>query len=576
MPSKKEWVVDEKGYHAKSAWEHHPSDKTVVYLDDPVAADSNAENDNNYEVELLEGTWHEGEEGFQFNKKCKVWVKANFLKETTRKKVTIDTYIIYNDEEESLGQQVETPLNDDGIAEAEVMLYYGDKYSKALQQDPNAQCQYKFKANHSTAKTELESELLEMPQSPSITFREVEILSATDDAQENNNLRIVIDSNDEVKKYVYKEKEQELTPETELTGNKRITIKIPQSASQPVFTLYPDTQKRNEKYDIPLESFIDPDTNDPVKIFLFKPLSKNNTHSPVLEMEGDTSYLNGLNFTPVTDDDNDLLFAQEMNQKLPIADGPVSIDNLSDEQCELIVKELLGDDFEEQLDKEKVEEGEKKTYWPKKKDVMTRDILKDFGFKGKFYLKTTKGKQHVIFRGYSGLRKWYTGTRYGVKNMRVLSLSAAGKLKSGLKGSGLALVVVGAIDIFEWMLNEDNDKQVEDLIVTLGIDAAKIVIGGIITAGITATILVFLGTATLPVFAVIVGSITIGVFVGFGLDLLDNKIGASEYMKGKGREASSMLEDTWNEHVVERFGKLYYQLEKSVENLYFRRIRIRY
>ncbi len=160
MPTKKEWVVDEKGYHAKTVWE---TGRTSTY--NPLEEEEAPQPAETDEVQLLEGTWHEGEDGFQFNKKCKVRVKAKFLKKTSRKKVTIDTYVEFDGELEDLGQQVEAFLNDDGIAETEVMLFYGDKYSNALQQNPDAKCRYNFKAKHCAAKKELESEKLEMPAS---------------------------------------------------------------------------------------------------------------------------------------------------------------------------------------------------------------------------------------------------------------------------------------------------------------------------------------------------------------------------------------------------------------------------
>lgn len=165
MPSQKKWVVDEKGYHAVT--EFAPADRTAVYIDDTFDTQTgNTQSSDENEVQLLEGKWLPGEDGFQFNKKCKVQVKARFLKETGRRKVTLSTFIEYEGEEEDLGQQVEIDLNDDGIAEGEVMLYYGDKYSDALREKPEAKCHYLFKATHNTAKNELESEQLEMPQEP--------------------------------------------------------------------------------------------------------------------------------------------------------------------------------------------------------------------------------------------------------------------------------------------------------------------------------------------------------------------------------------------------------------------------
>ncbi len=165
MPSQKKWVVDEKGYHAVT--EFAPADRTAVYIDDTFDTQTgNTQSSDESEVQLLEGKWLPGEDGFQFNKKCKVQVKARFLKETGRRKITLSTFVEYEGEEEDLGLQVEIDLNDDGIAEGEVMLYYGDKYSDALREKPEAKCHYLFKATHNTAKNELESEQLEMPQGP--------------------------------------------------------------------------------------------------------------------------------------------------------------------------------------------------------------------------------------------------------------------------------------------------------------------------------------------------------------------------------------------------------------------------
>ena len=97
MPTRKEWVVDEKGFHAKSVWEPMPSDKTVVNIDETGDSSGNDNNDK-YEIELLKGTWLEGADGFQFNKKCKVRVEGKFLKKTNRTRVTINTFSTFRDE----------------------------------------------------------------------------------------------------------------------------------------------------------------------------------------------------------------------------------------------------------------------------------------------------------------------------------------------------------------------------------------------------------------------------------------------------------------------------------------------
>jgi hypothetical protein len=125
------------------------------------------------EVKLVSAEWEEGPEGFQFNKKCNVKISAEFLKETIRKKVTCQLFVVFDGQEEDLSHTVDADLDDDGCAKAEVTLYYGNAYYNALQENPDATCQYKVKVAHSTAKAELESAHLEMPkgQKKSIVVR---------------------------------------------------------------------------------------------------------------------------------------------------------------------------------------------------------------------------------------------------------------------------------------------------------------------------------------------------------------------------------------------------------------------
>lgn len=179
MPTRKEWVVDEKGFHAKSVWEPAPADKTAVCLDDTSESSSNTKNEDKYEVELLKGTWLEGADCFQFNKKCTVRVEGKFLKETKRTRVTINTFVTFRDEKnnedvkEDLGQAVDTNLekvNKEGVeavAEAEVMLFYGEKYNKALRENPELTCRYTFTAQSNVGKKILDSEPLTMPHKES-------------------------------------------------------------------------------------------------------------------------------------------------------------------------------------------------------------------------------------------------------------------------------------------------------------------------------------------------------------------------------------------------------------------------
>jgi len=370
-----------------------------------------------------------------------------------------------------------------------------------------------------------------------------------------------------------------------LPKNKKFSIIIPKSAPEPVINLFPYKKKSNIQF--PLKNFINTSNDDPVRMFVLEPNVFKNT-AP-LQFDEDISYLDGLNFRPVDDDDETVLFSQQLENNINVADGAVDIDNLDENVCKEIMIQLLGKDYEKQLDETKVSLKEKNEFWSIKRGISTsattgrtlwnhRRILHDFGFKGKFYIKTVKGKQYVIFRGYSGLRKWYTGTRYRATNPKVVNLGSVGKLKSGLKGNAVTILIVGAIDVVEWMLDDSENKQVEDLCVTLGMDILKTVIGSIITAGIVAAVLgavVLLAGCTAPVWAVIIGGAFLSVGVGSALDIIDNKIGVTNYLKNHESDAGSFLGDNWN-LLLESIGRMYYQLEKSIENMYMTGIEFKY
>jgi outer membrane protein OmpA-like peptidoglycan-associated protein len=126
------------------------------------------------EVRLSDPQWAKGPDGFAFNKKALVSVKVDYLKTTVRKRVNFELFVESEGEREDLKQNVEG-FEKDGRAEAEVTLYYGDKYNERLKSDPSAACKYIFKATHSTGEKPVESEPLEMPQSDKISVDFVEI-----------------------------------------------------------------------------------------------------------------------------------------------------------------------------------------------------------------------------------------------------------------------------------------------------------------------------------------------------------------------------------------------------------------
>jgi len=125
------------------------------------------------EVKLVSATWAPGDDGLEFNKKCTLNIKAEFLKETFRKKITCSLFVLYNGNEEDVKHKVDAYLDNNGNAKTEMTLYYGNEYYDAAQENPEATCQYKAKIEHPTATAVLESDLLDMPVCMAVDFVEI-------------------------------------------------------------------------------------------------------------------------------------------------------------------------------------------------------------------------------------------------------------------------------------------------------------------------------------------------------------------------------------------------------------------
>jgi hypothetical protein len=165
MPAKKKWVVDEKGYHVVTTWESAPS-KSKEPVEDPANA-APVKQKEKPEIRLIKGTWISNDEELDFNKECIAKIEAKFLKETQKKKITLDAFVIFKDEEEELGQTKEVTLDNDGIGEATISLFYGEKYKEAIEKDPDDNlCHYIFRVKGENCLEDLESEKLEMPFLP--------------------------------------------------------------------------------------------------------------------------------------------------------------------------------------------------------------------------------------------------------------------------------------------------------------------------------------------------------------------------------------------------------------------------
>ncbi|VAW90480.1 hypothetical protein MNBD_GAMMA17-1732 [hydrothermal vent metagenome] len=147
------------------------------------------------------------------------------------------------------------------------------------------------------------------------------------------------------------------------------------------------------------------------------------------------------------------------------------------------------------------------------------------GFTTKVYVKTYGGKPHIILKGYPGLRRILTGTKYGIKNPKVIAmgLGKAGAINAAKSGGILSIVLLSAYRITDYFLTDQATLSL--LIGSLATDVVKV---GIATGASIAAASAFVAMG----FTIAIGPIAAVVLVGIGtsmaLSALDERYGITD------------------------------------------------
>ncbi len=162
------------------------------------------------------------------------------------------------------------------------------------------------------------------------------------------------------------------------------------------------------------------------------------------------------------------------------------------------------------------------SYYASVDDTVTMaKLIGDLGGIGaRAYIKNYGGKPHIILKGHPGLRTILTGTKYGIKNPKVVSmgLGKAGAITAAKQGGILTVVLLSAYRVIDYFLTDQ--ATLSQLVGTLATDVVKV---GIATAASIGAAVVMGG------FTLAVGPILAVVAVGFGVSMLleyaDNSLG---------------------------------------------------
>lgn len=140
------------------------------------------------------------------------------------------------------------------------------------------------------------------------------------------------------------------------------------------------------------------------------------------------------------------------------------------------------------------------------------------GFAAKAYVKTYGGKPHIILKGHPGLRNVLTGTKYGIKNPKVVTmgLGKAGAIHAAKFGGILSIVLLSTYRVADYFLTDQ--ATLSQLIGSLATDVVKIGIATGASIGAASLIVGFGFTLAIgPIAAVVV----VGVVASMALGAID-------------------------------------------------------
>lgn len=146
------------------------------------------------------------------------------------------------------------------------------------------------------------------------------------------------------------------------------------------------------------------------------------------------------------------------------------------------------------------------------------------GFATKAYVKTYGGKPHIILKGYPGLRRILTGTKYGINNPKVIAmgLGKAGAINAAKSGGILSIVLLSAYRVTDYFLTDQT--TLSQLIGSLATDVVKV---GIATGASIAAATVVSAAFTVAI-GPIVAVVAVGVLTSMLLSVLDENYGITD------------------------------------------------
>ena len=160
--------------------------------------------------------------------------------------------------------------------------------------------------------------------------------------------------------------------------------------------------------------------------------------------------------------------------------------------------------------------------------MLIRKLVRETGIRGRCYFKSYNGKLHVVFKGYPGLRRVLTGTKYGALHPKVvgLGIGKAGVAKSVKGGTIVSVVLLTVWNIVDYVIRDE--ATLGQMLGGIAGDVSKALIaGGVGYAAGSAAVALGMTVAAGP----LVIAVVVGLGVGWALDALDQKYRFTERLQ---------------------------------------------
>ncbi len=182
------------------------------------------------------------------------------------------------------------------------------------------------------------------------------------------------------------------------------------------------------------------------------------------------------------------------------------------------------------------------------------------GFATKAYVKSYGGKPHIILKGHPGLRRVLTGTKYGIKNPKVITmgLGKAGAMHAAISGGILSNVLLSTYRVADYFLTDN--ATLSQLIGSLATDVVKV---GLATGASIVAAIALVGFGVILAIDPVIAVVAVGILASMALGEIDNNYGITDRVilgfDELSQEAQSQIQKTM-QNILDKAGSVAAQI----------------